>query len=402
MRLYYKAVDNNGKSISGLIEANNPNEAAVYLRSKELLPIKIEKAEKSKIINSIPFFSEKVKSSDVTNFTRQLSSMLTSGITLLRSLEIMKNQINNHLLGEIIDGIIKDIEEGATFSQAIAKHPTVFSPIYISLIEASEGSGFLDKALLRLADTLEKEQKLNRTVTSALVYPVVVIVIMAIVVFVVMIFVIPQLSTLYESMNVSLPITTQILVKTSDFFVKFWFIIVGIIAIGVVAFRRWHRTLEGKLILDSLILKIPVFGNIVKRKVLTEFSRTLSALLASGTLVVDALNKVSNVTSNIHYHNAIVDIAKKVEKGVSIGDAMSLYVLFPPNLVELIKIGEQTGKLDETLGRSSDYFENEVDLAVKNLTTLMEPAILIMLGIGVAFLVVSVLTPIYQITNSIQ
>ena len=402
MRLYYKAVTNKGKSIDGLIEARDPSEAAAYLRSKELLPIEIVKREKSKFENLIPFLGERIKFSEMVSLTRQLSSMLTSGLTLLRSLEILKNQIGNRALVDIIDSIIKDIQEGASFSRAIAKHPQVFSPVYIALIESSEGSGLLDKAFLRLADTLEKQQKLKSTVKSTLAYPAIVIVMMVVVIFVMMIFVIPQISSLYQSMSVSLPLATLILIQISNFFASFWFVIILFLAIVGFAYKRWYKTIEGKLAIDSIKLKIPIFGGLIRKAILAEFSRTLGALLASGTLVVEALDKVSNITGNIHYKNAIVDISKRVEKGVSIGDAMSLYYLFPPNLIELVKIGEQTGKLDETLIKASEYFENEVDASVKTLSTALEPIILVVLGIGVAFLVISILTPIYQITSSIK
>lgn len=402
MKLYYKAVTDKGESIDGLIEARDSQEAAVYLRSKGLTPVKIVKREKSKLEGSIPFLRRKVKTSDVVTFTRQLSSMLTSGLTLLRSLEILKNQVGNRTVVEIIDSIIRDIQEGSSFSRAITKYPDVFSPVYTALIEASEGSGLLDKAFLRLADTLEKQQKLKNTVKAALTYPVIVIIMMIIVVFVMMIFVIPQISTLYQGLNVSLPLPTLILIQISNFFVSFWIAPLIFLAVMWFASRRWYKTVEGRLTIDSILLKIPIFGNLSKTTILAEFSRTLGALLGSGTLVVEALEKVSNITGNIHYKNAIDDISKKVEKGVGIGDAMSLYYLFPQNLVELVKIGEQTGKLDQTLIKASEYFENEVDQSVKTLSAAMEPIILVILGVGVAFLVISILTPIYQITSSIN
>jgi len=402
MKLYYKVVTNKGKTIDGLIEARDPSEAAAYLRSKELFPIEIVKRENNKFESLIPFVRRKIKSSDVINFTRELSSMLTSGLTLLRSLEILKNQIGNKVFADIISNIAKDIQEGANFSSAIVKYPQVFSPIYVALIEASEGSGLLDKACARLADTMEKQRKLNSIVTGALIYPAIVIAMMIGLATIMMIFVVPQISKLYESMNVSLPFITKVLMQISSFFISFWYIILGFLAFAWFAYMRWSNTTEGRLIIDSMLLKIPVFGSLIKKTILAEFSRTLGVLLATSTLVVEALDKVSNVTNNIHYKNAIIDIAKRVEKGVSMGDAMSLYYLFPPNLTELVKIGEQTGKLDETLIKASTYFEDEVDRSVKTLSTALEPIILVVLGIGVAFLVISIITPIYQITNIIH
>ena len=402
MKLYYKAVDSKGKSVDGMIDARSVNEVAAYLRSKELTPIKIIKKEKSNFGNLVPFIGGKINSKDMVNFTRQLSSMLTSGLTLLRSLEIYKNQVGNHTLIEVIDGIIKDIQEGSSFSHAIAKYPKIFSPIYIALIEASEESGLLDKAFIRLADTLEKQEKLKGTLKSALTYPAIVIVMMTLVSIIMLIFVIPQISSLYESLNVALPLPTLILIGVSNFFVSFWIVPLMFLIIAGIAYKRWHKTEEGRLVVDSILLKVPIFGNLLKKTILAEFARTFGLLLGSGTLVVEALSKVSDVAGNIHYRNAIVDVARRVEKGITIGDAISLYSLFPPNLVELIKIGEQTGKLDETLVKASEYFENEVDQTVRTLSTALEPVILVILGIGVAFLVISILTPIYQITSSIK
>lgn len=402
MKLYYKAVTSKGKAIDGFLEARDRNEAAAYLRSKELYPIKIVKSEKSKFVNLIPFLAEKIKASDEVNFTRQLASMLISGITLLRSLEILKTQVANRALVDVINSIIRDVEEGSSFSRAIAKHPEAFSPIYMSFVEASEGSGLLDKALTRLADTLEKQEKLRNTVKAALTYPIIVVFMMIVVIFIMMIFVIPQISTIYESMSVSLPLPTLILVRVSNFFVSFWYILIGFMALIAFAYQRWYKTAEGRLVVDSILLKIPVFGVLIKKTILTEFSRTLGALLSSGTLVVDALKKVADISGNIHYKNAIIDVAKRVEKGASVGDAMRLYVLFPPNLIELVNIGEQTGKLDETLIKASEYYEDEVDQSVKMLSTILEPVVLVVLGVGVTFLIISIIMPIYQITNSIN
>ena len=225
---------------------------------------------------------------------------------------------------------------------------------------------------------------------------------MTLVSIVMLIFVIPQISSLYESLNVALPLPTLILIGVSNFFVSFWIVPLMFLIIAGIAYKRWHKTEEGRLVVDSILLKVPIFGNLLKKTILAEFARTFGLLLGSGTLVVEALSKVSDVAGNIHYRNAIVDVARRVEKGITIGDAISLYSLFPPNLVELIKIGEQTGKLDETLVKASEYFENEVDQTVRTLSTALEPVILVILGIGVAFLVISILTPIYQITSSIK
>ncbi|MDO8620786.1 MAG: type II secretion system F family protein [Candidatus Levybacteria bacterium] len=402
MRLLYQAVTREGKKVRGVINANDTNEATAYLRSKNFIPISISKESKSKFLDALPMFSQKITASDLVIFTRQLSSMLTAGLTLIKSLEILKEQLEKEAMIEIVDNIITDIEEGSTFSSAIAKYPQVFSSIYVSLIKASETSGLLDRSLLRLADNLEKQQKLKGTIRSALMYPIIVIILMVVVVAIMMVFVIPQLSVLYNDLNIPLPLPTQIIVSLSNFVIIFWPVILAAIVLSVFFYKRWHKTENGQLIIDNLLLKLPVFGVLIRKTILVEFSRTLGLMIGTGSLVVESLIKTSDISGNIHYKNAILDVARRVEKGVTVGDAMAAYTLFPPVLVQLVKIGEQTGKLDETLIRASEYFEGEVNETVKALTTALEPFIMVVLGIGVAFLIISVITPIYSLTSSIQ
>lgn len=401
MKLYYKAIGKDGKFVQGFIEAKDPSQAASYLRSKEFVPVHIFKKEKNKLLDSIPFFRHKANARDILIFTRQLSAMLSAGLTLIKSLDILKEQLNSGIMEEVITGIINDIEEGETFSAAISKFPNVFSAIYVSMIKASESSGLLDKALSRFADDLEKEERLNSTVKGALLYPAIVIVGMVVVAAIMMIFVLPTLSELYKSFpNAELPLPTIIVIGVSNFTITFWPIPVIAIVLISIFYKRWRNTEAGRLIVDSLLLKLPLFGSLIRKIILTKLSRTLGLLVGTGTLVVQSLEQVADVTGNIHYKNAIVDVSKRVEKGESMGDAMSHYTLFPPVLIQLIKSGEQTGKIDEILVKASEYFEGEVDQTVKTLTTAMEPAIMVVLGIGVAFLVISVLTPIYSLISS--
>ena len=400
MELRYKATNKEGKLSQGLLDARDINEAAGYLRAKNLVPIQITKVEE-KFWNNLPMFGG-ISNSDLVLFTRQLSSMLASGLTLMRALEILKDQVQNSNMAEVTTSIINDVEEGKTLAQAIEKHPKVFSPIYISIIKAGEQSGLLDKVLSRLADNLEKQAKLKSTIRSALMYPVIVIILMVVVMVVMMVFVMPQLTVLYKNLNVALPLSTQIVVGISDVVTTFWPIVIAIVVLFIVGFRKWAKTPDGVLIIDSLTLKLPIFGNLVSKTILAEFSRTFGLLVGTGTLVVEALVEVSATTGNINYKNAIIGVSKQVEKGVTVGDAMSYYPLFPSLLIQLIKIGEQTGKIDETLTKASEYFEREVDGTVRTLTTAMEPFIMIVLGIGVAFLIISIITPIYSLISNIQ
>ncbi|HEX7042811.1 MAG TPA: type II secretion system F family protein [Patescibacteria group bacterium] len=400
MKIQYRATTKDGKLTQGVLDAKDIQEAAYFLRGKEMLPLSLKEVSKQEL----PFASmfKKSNTADLVLFTRQLSSILSSGLTLMQALAILKEQIQNPVMKDVVNGIISDVQEGKTFGAAIEKYPKIFSRIYVALIKAAESSGFLDKVLLRLADNLEKQQKLKSTIKSALMYPIIVVVLMVVVMFVMMIFVIPQLTTLYQNLNINLPLTTQILVSISNATITFWPIMIGGIVALVFAYNRWVRTESGELITDGIKLRLPVFGKLISQTILAEFSRTFGLLVGAGTLVVQSLNEAADTSGNRIYEDAILEVAKRVEKGITIGDAMAAFDIFPPILVQMVKIGEQTGKLDDSLLRVSEYFEREVDGTVKTLTTAMEPFIMIVLGIGVSFLIISIITPIYNLTSSIQ
>lgn len=400
MKLYYRAISADGNAITGLIDAKDVHEVSEYLRNQKLTPIKIVPASKRGFKNLN--FLAKPKLQDLVFFTRQVSSMLSSGLTLMQSLEIVRSQIQNQVMSEIVQEIISGVEGGKIFSTTLQKHPDVFPPIYVSLIKTSESSGLLDKVLLRLAENLEKQDKLQRKIKGALMYPAIVVIIMILVVMVMSIFVMPQLNTLYEGINIPLPLSTRIVLGISSFFGKAWYIIIIGFFVSVYYFRKWRKTEAGKFIMDSLILKTPLFGKLTMQTMMAEFTRTLGLLVGSGTLVVDSLVKSSDVVGNVLYKDAIILISKRVEKGITMGNAMAASPLFPPMVVEMVKIGEQTGKLDESLIRSAEYFEREVDETVKNLTTLLEPAIIVILAVGVGFLIFSIITPIYGLISSIK
>lgn len=401
MKLAYKAITSDGKVVKGEIEAKDQQEAVVYLRNRKLMPVIVRKTNTSQLLKYLPFLN-KFNSFDLVFFTRQLSSMLLSGLSLIQALNVLRGQAANPFMAGVINNIVSEIEGGLPFSAAIAKYPEIFSPVYISLIKAAEISGLFDKVLLRLADNLEKSQKLRQSIRSALLYPTIIVIGMFGVAMVMTLFVIPQFSALYKSLNVPLPLTTKIVIGTSRFMINGWPFIFGFIILGIFAYRRWYKTEIGRLTMDSLTLKLPIFGKLIRESTLTEFTRTLGILVGAGTLIVESLQRAADTTANVLYKSAMVGVAQRVEKGLSMGDALSAYPVFPPILVQMAKIGDQTGKLDESLIRVSDYFEREVDQMVQTLTTLMEPFIIVMLGIGVAFLMVSVITPIYSLIGSIQ
>lgn len=401
MKLVYKAITKEGKSVAGVIDGKDVKEAVKFLRTRELLPIRVIPQEAQGIQKYLSFL-HRAGAGDVVFFTRQLSSMLASGLTLMQAMTILKDQIEKPAMSNVVNVVIADIEDGQSFSKSLEKHPKIFSAIYISLIKAAETSGLLDKVLARLAENLEKQEKLKSTIKSALMYPAIVITGMFVVVTLMMIFVVPQLTLLYGNLNIPLPLPTQIIIGLSNFVIIFWPLIIGMVVVGGSLFTRWHATVSGRLIIDDIILKLPIFGPLIRKTILTEFTRTLGLLVGSGTLVVEALKETADVAGNVLYRNAILALSSRVEKGITVGDAMAESKLFPTILIQMVKIGEETGKMDEALVKVSEYFEREVEAAVKNLTTAMEPIIMVVLGIGVAFLIISIITPIYNLTNSIQ
>ena len=401
MKLYYRAVTQEGKTVRGLIEAKDIKEAGYYLRKHNLLPIVISAGGRFNILQSLPFF-RRTNSSDLVFFTRQLSSMLSSGLNLIQALNILKNQIKNPAMSEIIQGLISRVEDGSSFSSALEKYPYLFTPIYIALMRAAESAGLLDKVLLRLAENLEKRQKLRSAIQGALIYPLIVVIMMIGVVVIMMVVAIPQLTSFYQSMGVDLPMSTQFVIGMSDFTVRFWWIVIIAVFLVIYFFRRWHKQDSGKLAVDKIILRIPLIGTLISKSMMVEFSRTLGLLVGTGSLVVDSLLKSADVIDNEVYKKEIVTIAKRVEKGISVGDALEASTVFPSVLIQMVKIGEQTGKLDESLTKAAEYFEREVEQAVKTFTTAMEPAIMVVLGLGVGFLILAVITPIYKVISSIQ
>lgn len=401
MELYYKAVTRQRKILSGRVEAKDKSEAARYLRTHNIFPIKISSETEQLFSRFVPV-SHHASSDDLIFFTRQLSSMLMSGLTLMQAITVLKNQVHDKYMAEILQGITSDIQDGDTFSQALSHYPKVFSSVYLSLIHAGEKSGVIDKVLSRLATNLEKSRDLKDTIRGALVYPIIVIILMVSVIGVLMFFVIPQLSTLYSGLNVKLPWTTQFVIGISHALISGLPIVVVCLIIGVFLYRKWRRTPLGRRIVDKTLLDIPLIGNLIRESILVEFTRTFSLLVSTGSLVVDSLHECAGTVDNVIYKGALIDVANRVEKGVLIGDAMAVNPLFPPLLVATVKIGEQTGKLDESLFRTSEYFEREVDQVIKALTTTIEPLTMVVLGVAVGFLIIAVITPIYGLITSIK
>jgi len=399
MKFNYKALLNN-KVVQKQIEAHSEHDVVAYLRKNNYIPINI-----SPVRSIIPEFDSvfnKPNFNDIVDFTRQLAIMLNAGLTLVDCFIILQKQIKKKSILTLVLAINKEIMAGNKLSEALQKYPDYFPNIYIALVKSGEASGKLSDILLKLADNLEKQRDFQAKIKGALTYPAIVVIGMLGVMFVMITFVIPKLLTLYKDFNVELPMTTKLLILVSDFFSKFWpFILLGVFA-GVTALQRYIKTPVGKHQLDKLLLGLPVIGNIVRISALVDSTRTLSILISSGVSILETLSIIIETTTNSIFKASFKTIYKQVEKGVSFGTALNNEQVFPPILIQMATVGEQTGHLDETMGRISRYFEMESEMAVKSMTTLIEPLILVVLGVGVGFLVISVITPIYNLTSSFK
>lgn len=395
----YRALKND-KIVQGKLESLSESDALVSLKTDGFFPIEVLPADESH--SFLANYTNKISFTDVVNLTRQLSIMLNAGLTLIDCFQILKEQITKPALRQIVVNIDSEIRGGKTFSSVLKKYPQYFSNLYIALIRSGEASGKLSDILVKLADNLEKERAFKAKVKGALIYPATIVVAMIGLAFIMMTVVLPKLLVLYKDFNIDLPLPTQILIFLSNFSVTFAPFIIGGTVVGIFLAKRYLRTTQGKYKLDSLMLRMPLFSNVIKMSVLVDLTRTLSILIGSGISILDALTIVIETTSNLVFQQAFRDIYQQVEKGVSVGQAMQNGKIFPTILVQMTTVGEETGHLDETLGRISNYFQVESEETIKTITSLIEPTILVVLGFGVAFLVMAVIMPIFSLTSSFK
>lgn len=398
MPIYQYLVKNNhGETVKGKVEANSEKHAASILTGRNLLVIDIKPFGEDGL-TLIKQMLVGIKQTDIVNFTRQLATMISAGLPLANALSILQVQGKAemaHLTGELL----KEIEGGSTFSSALAKHPKVFSRIYVQLVRAGEVGGVLEDILNRLAEVMEKEKDFRAKTKGALIYPIIVVIAMVIVAFVMMIFVMPKMLSMFADFGAELPLPTKILIAFSNFFSKFWYVVLMAMMGGALAFKNLYKTKDGQRMIDRLILKLPIIGVLRTKMVLTDFARTLSLLLSSGVSLMESLDIVGEAIDSILYREAVINARKRVEKGMPLSSAVASQEVFPAILNQMMAVGEETGKLDEILEKLSAYFEMESSYAVKNLTAAIEPLIMIVLGIGVGLMVVAVIMPIYSLTS---
>lgn len=394
----YKSRDLNGVDHSGEVEATDIRTAIAIIRKQGLVVISVTSKDNSSE-NFFQKFFDRVSFGEVVSLTRQLATMIGAGLVLSDSLDILEEQQTNKRMKKAIEQISRDVKGGLTFAQALGKHSDIFPPLYINLVKSGEASGKMDEVLLEMADSLEKEREFKSRVKGAMIYPMVVITMMVAVVTIMIIFVIPKLTSLYKQSSIELPLPTKILIGISDVLINFWWLIIIVIIAVVIGFRKWVKTPHGALIFDEALLRVPLVGKIVTSVALTNFSRTFGLLIGAGIPLLDSINIVADVSEN----NSFKLELKKSYQGVARGLPFSSLLkadIFPKIVPQMVKVGEETGKVDEIFFKLSSYFESEADNMVKNLTVAIEPVVLVILGIGVGFLVVSIILPIYKLTTS--
>jgi type IV pilus assembly protein PilC len=397
----YKARDKAGNVISGSLMADN--EALVLNRLREMghMPLEVGKQKKSMNLE-INLRPGKVKLKQMAVFSRQFATMVDAGLPILRGLAILADQVESKELQKILTQVRLDVEQGSSLSGAMQKHPGAFNELYVAMIRSGETGGVLDHVLLRLADQIEADVELRGRIKSAMTYPVVVVIMVSLIMAAMLLFIVPQFQGIYASLGGKLPMPTQILLDISQIFRKFWYMAIGAGVAFMFFFKRYKKTDKGKLVVDRLKLKVPVFGALFHKVALSRFSSTLGMLLRSGVPILQALEIVKDTVSNKVIGLAVVDVQASVRQGESIAKPLGRHEVFPPMVVQMLAVGEETGGVDLMLDKVSQFYDAEVKATVDALTSLIEPLLIALIGGCVGAAVVALYMPMFNIIKLIK
>jgi type IV pilus assembly protein PilC len=391
----YTARAINGDLKSATIEATNRDEVIKQLKQQRLNVIKIDEGQpvKKKRGGSI-------KMRDIVIFTRQFSTMINSGLPLVQALDILATQSENPALKDTTRQVVFDVESGNTVADALRKHPKAFTDLYVNMVAAGEAGGILDTILMRLAVFMEKNDALVRKVKGAMIYPGVIMSVAAIAITVLLLFVIPTFQSMFASANIPLPLPTRIVIGMSSLLKAYWWVVVIAIVGAVFALRKYYATSNGKLVIDRLLLKTPVLGDVLRKSAVSRFTRTLGTLISSGVSILDGLEITAKTAGNRVIQDAIMESRASIAGGETIAAPLKKSQVFPPMVISMIAVGEQTGGLDEMLSKIADFYDEEVDAAVSGLLALMEPVMIVFLGVVVGGMVISMYLPIFDMVNA--
>lgn len=401
MKFSYKAKDKEGKIRSGLVVASDQQRAEQLLGENGLTIISLAE-EQEDLWSKINPFGKTVKNKDIVLFSRQLATLVSARVPILQALRILEEQVTNKYLISIVLDLIQSVENGESLSLAMNKHDKIFGSVYVSLVKSGEVSGSLDKSLSYLADQLEKDYELRSKVKSALTYPGFVLGALGVVGVLMFKFVLPKLTAVLEEQGGELPAVSKGLIAFTHFFDKFWWVVLLVFACIVVGAKFYVSTNMGRYHWDRLKIKLPIIGDIFKKIYLARFARNLSTLVIGGIPIIKSLQIVSDIINNVIYRDIVLESVTKISAGKSISEGLSGHDEFPNIVIQMVKVGEQTAQLDEIMGKLASFYEKEVDNKVATLATLLEPVIMIILGIGVGLLVAGVLMPIYNLASTVS
>ncbi len=392
----YTARTMGGDLRSATIDAPSREDAVLQLRKLRLAVVKVDEMVRK------PRAPGKVPMKDVVIFTRQFSTMINAGLPLVQALDILSKQSDNKALQQVTRAVVFDVESGATVSDALGKHPKVFTDLYVNMVAAGEAGGILDTILMRLATFLEKADALMRKVKGAMIYPAVISGVAVICVTVLLWKVIPVFEGMFASVNLELPLPTRVVVGLSRFVNGYWWALLAGGAGAGFLVRQYYATANGKLVIDRLLLKVPVLGDVLRKAAVSRFTRTLGTLIASGVSILDGLEITARTAGNRVVQDAILASRTSIAGGDTIAAPLAKSQVFPPMVISMIAVGEQTGGLDEMLTKIADFYDNEVDAAVSALLSLLEPLMIVVLGVVVGGMVVAMYLPIFDMINAVQ
>jgi type IV pilus assembly protein PilC len=395
----YTARSQTGQIQKGSLDVANKDDVTAYLRKNRLVLVSVREAPKQ---IKLGMGGPRIKTRYIVILTRQFATMINAGLPLVQSLNILAQQTENKALADVTRAVVYDVESGNTLADAFSKHPKAFSSLYVNMVAAGEAGGILDTILLRLATFLEKNDALVRKVKGAMIYPGVIISVAAIAIAILLVFVIPTFQSMFASANLQLPLPTRIVIGMSNFLIGYWWAIIGVAAAAVFAVRSWYATPSGRLSVDSMLLKAPVLGDVVRKSAVSRFTRTLGTLVSSGVSILEGLEITAKTAGNQVVHNAVMESRQSIAGGETIAAPLEKSKVFPPMVISMIAVGEQTGGLDEMLSKIADFYDEEVDVAVSALLSLMEPAMIVILGVIVGGMVIAMYLPIFDMMNAVQ
>lgn len=399
MEYSYQARDEKGVLRTGTVEAPTEANAFDILKNHGFIVISITQQQKKDLLGALDILN-RISAKDVVLFSRQLATLIDASVPIVQSLQILQYQVSSVNLRKVIIELTQKVESGDSLSSALAQYPKVFSPLYVNLVRSAELSGTLDDAFNYLANQLEKDYDMRAKIIGSMTYPLFILGALLVVGFLMFIYVLPPLVGVLQESSVALPFTTQILIGATDFMQKFWWLLILVIIGGGLGIRIYSQTFSGKYAIDYIKVKAPFIGGIFKKIYMARFSRNLATLISGGIPIVKALESVADIIGNQVYHDLIMDVAQQVRNGKSIAMALVDRPEFPPIISQMTQIGETTGKLNEILDKLAGFYEKEVNAVLSTLTTLLEPVIMILLGLAVAVMVAGILLPIYNLAGA--